>query len=103
MISNTDYKVGDKVVYVGPADNGDDIAVGAEGEISYVDAADAYMTYKIQFPSKDWSVWVENKNLIVAPRVAAEDTEHCGWRDRALKAENELKELKQAIKTLSEV
>lgn len=102
MISNTDHKVGDRVVYIGPSDNGDDIPTGSHGIISYVDVADNFMTYKVQFASKDWSVWVENKNLLIAPDIASEDTEHCGWRDRALKAENELSELKKALKTLSE-
>lgn len=102
MISSTDHKVGDKVVYIGPSDNGDDIPTGSQGTISYVDLADNIMTYKVQFPSKDWSVWVENRHLLIAPGITSEDTEHCGWRDRALKAEKELSELKKALKTLSE-
>lgn len=102
MISNTDHKVGDQVLYTGPSDNGDDIPTGSQGHISYIDEADAYLTYKVQFPNKDWSVWVENKHLVPVPLVTLQDTEHCGWRDRALKAEKELAELKKALKTLSE-
>lgn len=100
MISNTDHKIGDRVIYIGSSNNGDDIPNGAEGVISHVDTADAYMTYKVQFPHKDYSVWIDNKDLVIA--AGEEDTEHCGWRDRALKAEKELNELKKALKTLAE-
>lgn len=91
-------KVGDKVVFIGSSENPEGIPVGEQGVITLVDEADAYMTYKVQFPSKDYSVWVDNPDL-EAPNT--EDTEHCGWRDRALKAEAQLKELKAALKTLS--
>jgi hypothetical protein len=92
-------KVGDKVVFVGGSDNVEEIPVGAIGVIKLVDSSDAYMTYKVQFPTKDYAVWVDNPDLEIA---STEDDEPCGWKTRALKAESELNELKKALKTLSE-
>jgi hypothetical protein len=94
-------RVGDKVVFIGPHDNVEEIPVGDVGVITVVDESDRYMTYKVQFSSKGHSVWVDNPDLEILA-THTKDVDHCGWRDRAMKAETELKELKKALATLSE-
>lgn len=96
--------VGTKVMFVGPLTPAyqDDygLSLGDVGVIDVVDD-DAYMPYRVKFPSRDWGVWVSANRMALATDDS-EEPELCGWKVRALKAESELKELKKALSTLSE-
>ena len=100
-----EQSLGTKVKFVGPmtmtyaGDYG--LSLGDVGIIDYIDPEDEYMTYRVKFPHRDNGLWVSNNRLdVLTPSV--DDDEPCGWKVRALKAEAEIKELKQALKTLSE-
>lgn len=96
-----DENVGTKVILTGPDMDDFGINTGTIGVIEAIDDGDPYMTYKVRFPSPGYGVWVSNNRLDVFTGDPADD-EPCGWKTRALKAESELKELKKALKTLSE-
>lgn len=88
--------VGDRVRYI------DDIpelgaSQGDEGVIVEVDPDDDTMTYKVSFPNVTQAYWHLNSRI----EMIGQETV-CGWQERALKAEAELKELRAALKTLSE-
>lgn len=91
--------VGTKVRFLGPEYGDLPIDIGEIGVIDHVDSEDAHMTYKVKFPSVEWTVWIDNGRMEV---VVPDDVEMCGWKPRALKAEAELMELRAALKTLSE-
>lgn len=94
-------KAGTKVKFLGPVYPDLEVKVGEVGTIVSVDDEDNSMTYKVEFPGVDYSYWIGNDRLVVA-EDDPEESELCGWKPRALKAEKELKELKNALKTLSE-
>lgn len=100
-----DLPLGTKLKFVGPTNPSyhDDygLRLGDVGVIDYIDTDDADMTYRVKFPCRDWGVWIGNHHLALVETVP-EEPELCGWKDRALKAEKELKEFKEALKTLSE-
>lgn len=96
-----DQEIGTRVVFIGPLYNDLSIKVGDVGIIAYVDHEDANMTYKVKFPSESYSMWVGNDRVALHQDLLV-DTEHCGWRERALTAEAALKDLQKALKTLSE-
>lgn len=101
-----EQQIGTNIIFVGPLTptyrDAYGLEVGDRGVIDYVDPDDEYMTYRIKFPHRDNGLWISNTRLVVA-EAGVEDTELCGWKPRALKAEKELRELKKALKTLSEV
>lgn len=91
--------VGTKVRFLGPEIEDLPILIGDIGLIEHVDSDDAHITYRVEFPSMEWAVWIDNGRMEV---VVPDDVEMCGWKPRALKAEAELMELRAALKTLSE-
>lgn len=93
--------IGTSVVFIGPLYGDFSVKVGDVGTIAYVDHEDAHMTYKVQFPSESYPIWVGN-NRVALHQDLPVDTEHCGWRERALTAEAALKDLKTALSLLSE-
>lgn len=103
---DTDLPIGTKVVFVGPLTSSyaDDygLSLGDVGVIDVLDPDDEYMPYRVKFPCRDWGVWVSVSRLALAENDP-EEPELCGWKVRALRAEAEIKELKKALKTLSEV
>jgi len=92
------YREGNKVVNLKQT-NEYEVTVGQVGIITFVDISDSYLTYKVQWDNVGHSVWWENADL--SPYTVDDDME-CGWKTRALRAERQLKELKEALKTLSE-
>lgn len=99
MIDNT-LEVGNQVRFIGNSSYWE-VAFGELGIITEVDGDDANETYRVTFPRVGEPKWFYNRDLESVKINPVEDTV-CGWQARALKAEAEIKELKQALKTLSE-
>lgn len=92
------YVVGDRVVNK-DAHNDYGVNVDEVGTIVGVDLDDKFQTYRVRWPSDSVPVWWGNADL--EPDYRSDDME-CNWKNRALRAETQLKELKDALKTLSE-
>lgn len=94
------YAVGDRVRNI-TEEHDFSVDLGDVGVITQVDPDDKVMTYKVLWRQSDsYPVWWCNTDL--DPVVVADDNMECNWKSRALKAEKEIRELKNALKTLSE-
>jgi hypothetical protein len=94
-------ELGDKVVNTSP-DNTYNVPMGEIGTVTEVDISDIAQTYRVKWPDESWSLWWYNSELEPFRNPPADEETVCGWQARALKAELELAELKNALKTLSE-
>lgn len=94
---SVDLKLGDSVKFISERDFLD-ASKGDIGIITEIDTSDYDMTYRVMFISGGPSYWYHNRDL---EQVFSEDME-CNWKNRALLAEKQLQELKEALKTLAE-
>lgn len=69
------------------------------GIITEVDGDDHVSTYRVLFPSVGEPKWFHNKDL---EKVTTYHDLECNWKNRALKAEGALANLKAALSLLSE-